>query len=78
MALLQIHQQHLSAVGLHDLGTNAERIRRLFAEITTALEKGEKTALEQVAPKEESEKQEAAKKKPAKKKTGRKKRATSR
>jgi uncharacterized protein (DUF1499 family) len=73
-----IDVRSVSRYGLHDLGTNAERIRRLFAEITTALEKGEKTALEQVAPKEESEKQEAAKKKPAKKKTGRKKRATSR
>ena len=67
----------MSRYGLHDLGTNAERIRKLFAEITTALEKGEKTALEQVAPKQETEKKDAAKKKPAKK-TGRKKRATSR
>jgi uncharacterized protein (DUF1499 family) len=72
-----IDARSVSRYGLHDLGTNAERIRKLFAEITTALEKGEKTALEQVAPKQETEKKDAAKKKPAKK-TGRKKRATSR
>jgi uncharacterized protein (DUF1499 family) len=74
-----IDARSISRYGLHDLGTNAERIRGLFAEITTALEKGEKTALEQVAPKEESaDKKDAAKKKKPAKKTGRKKRATSR
>lgn len=73
-----IDARSVSRYGWHDLGTNAERIRRLYAEITTALEKGEKTALEQVAPKEESaDKNDAAKKKPAKK-SGRKKRSTSR
>jgi uncharacterized protein (DUF1499 family) len=69
-----IDARSVSRYGLHDLGTNAERIRKLFAEITTALEKGEKTALEQVAPKEESADKKDAAKKPAKK-TGRKKRS---
>lgn len=72
-----IDARSVSRYGLHDLGRNAKRIRKLFAEITTALEKGEKTALEQVAPKQESADKKDAKKKPAKK-TGRKKRATSR
>lgn len=48
-----IDVRSVSRYGLHDLGTNAARIRALFAEVTTALEKGEKTVLEQVAPKEE-------------------------
>jgi uncharacterized protein (DUF1499 family) len=54
----------VSRYGLHDLGANAERIGKLFAEITTALEKGEKTVLEQAAPKkdEAAEKKEAAEK----------------
>ena len=51
----------VSRYGMHDLGANAERIRKLFAEINTALEKGEKTVLEQAAPK----KDEAAEKKQA-------------
>jgi uncharacterized protein (DUF1499 family) len=42
-----------SRYGLHDFGTNADRIRALYAEVTTTLEKGEKTVLEQAAPKEE-------------------------
>ena len=66
-----------SRYGLHDLGTNAARIRTLFAEITTALEKGEKTMLEQAAPKQEAVDKKDAAKKPAKK-TGRKKRSRSR
>jgi len=44
----------VSRYGLHDLGTNAARIRTLLAEVTAALEKGEKTVLEQVEPKEEA------------------------
>lgn len=48
-----IDVRSVSRYGLHDLGTNAARIRALFAEVTTALEKGEKTVLEQAAPKEE-------------------------
>jgi uncharacterized protein (DUF1499 family) len=73
-----IDARSASRYGLHDLGTNAARIRGLFAEITTALEKGEKTVLEQAAPKEEEAEKKAATKKPAKKKTGRKKRSRSR
>ena len=38
---------------MHDLGANAERIRKLFEEVTAALEKGEKTVLEQAAPKKD-------------------------
>jgi uncharacterized protein (DUF1499 family) len=39
-----------SRYGTHDLGANAERIRALFAEVKAALEKGEKTGLEQAEP----------------------------
>jgi uncharacterized protein (DUF1499 family) len=39
-----------SRYGMHDLGTNAEHIRTLFAEVQSALEKGEKTGLEQAEP----------------------------
>jgi uncharacterized protein (DUF1499 family) len=49
-----IDARSISRYGLHDLGTNAERIRALFTEITAALEKGEKTVLEQAEPKEEA------------------------
>ncbi|HSD93082.1 MAG TPA: DUF1499 domain-containing protein [Methyloceanibacter sp.] len=73
-----INARSASRYGLHDLGTNAARVRGLFAEITTALEKGEKTVLEQAAPKEEEAEKKATTKKPAKKKTGRKKRSRSR
>jgi uncharacterized protein (DUF1499 family) len=64
----------VSRYGLHDLGANAARIGKLFAEITTALEKGEKTVLEQAAPKkdEAAEKKEAAEKRT--KKRGKKRR----
>jgi uncharacterized protein (DUF1499 family) len=55
-----------SRYGMHDLGANAARIRALFEEINTALEKGEKTVLEQVAPKKEEE--SAKKPNPTKKK----------
>ena len=66
-----VDARSVSRYGLHDLGANAERIRTLFAEINTALEKGEKTVLEQAAPKEEAvEPKEAAKKRT--KKRGRK------
>lgn len=40
-----------SRYGMHDLGANADRIRALFAEVKAALEKGEKTGLEQAEPK---------------------------
>jgi uncharacterized protein (DUF1499 family) len=39
-----------SRYGMHDLGANAEHIRTLFAEVKAALEKGEKTGLEQAEP----------------------------
>lgn len=39
-----------SRYGRHDLGANAERIRKFFAEIEATLEKGEKTGLEQAEP----------------------------
>jgi uncharacterized protein (DUF1499 family) len=55
-----------SRYGMHDLGANAARIRALFEEINTALEKGEKTVLEQAAPKKEEE--SAKKPNPTKKK----------
>jgi uncharacterized protein (DUF1499 family) len=66
-----------SRYGLHDLGTNAVRLRGLFTEITAALEKGEKTVLEQAAPKEESADKKDAAKKPAKRRA-RKKRSQAR
>ena len=48
-----IDVRSVSRYGLHDLGANAARIRKLFEEVTAALEKGEKTVLEQAAPKKE-------------------------
>ena len=42
-----------SRYGMHDFGANADRIRAFYGEVTTALEKGEKTVLEQAAPKQE-------------------------
>ena len=72
-----IDARSVSRYGLHDLGTNAARIRALLAEVTAALEKGEKTVLEQVEPKEEAtDKKEVAK--PRAKKRGRKKRSGAR
>ena len=73
-----IDVRSLSRYGLHDLGTNAARIRALFAEVTTALEKGEKTVLEQAAPKEDAaaEKKDVTKKRV--KKRAKKRRSTAR
>jgi uncharacterized protein (DUF1499 family) len=68
-----IDVRSVSRYGAHDLGANADRIRALFAEVTAGLEKGEKTVLEQVAPKEE-ETDKAPVKKPAKKKGARRQR----
>ncbi len=45
-----IDVRSVSRYGMHDLGANAERIRTLFAEVKAALEKGEKTGLEQAEP----------------------------
>jgi hypothetical protein len=50
----QIDVRSVSRYGMADLGANAARIRALFEEITTTLEKGEKTVLEQAKPKEEA------------------------
>jgi hypothetical protein len=66
----QIDVRSVSRYGLHDLGRNAERIRALFSEVTAALEKGEKTVLEQAEPKDKDE--GAAGKKPAGKKRAKK------
>lgn len=51
----QIDARSVSRYGLHDFGQNAARIRALFGEVTAALEKGEKTVLEQAEPKEKEE-----------------------
>lgn len=45
-----IDVRSVSRYGQHDLGANADRIRSLFAEVKSALEKGEKTGLEQAEP----------------------------
>lgn len=75
-----IDVRSVSRYGLHDLGANAKRIRDLFAEVTAALEKGEKTMLEQVEPKKEEPAAKPGKtnKKGSKKKGGGKKRSTNR
>ena len=75
-----IDVRSVSRYGMHDLGANAARIRKLFEEVTATLEKGEKTMLEQAAPKTEepADKPGAANKKNSKKKGGGKKRSTSR
>ncbi|MGH6803826.1 MAG: DUF1499 domain-containing protein [Methyloceanibacter sp.] len=73
-----IDARSVSRYGLHDLGTNAARIRALLAEVTAALEKGEKTVLEQVEPKIESPEKKNVTKKRVKKKSGGKKRSGSR
>ena len=44
-----------SRYGMHDFGANAERIQAFYGEVNTALEKGEKTVLEQAAPEEAEE-----------------------
>lgn len=44
-----------SRYGMHDFGANAERIQAFYNEVNTALEKGEKTVLEQAAPEEAEE-----------------------
>ncbi|MGH6736365.1 MAG: DUF1499 domain-containing protein [Methyloceanibacter sp.] len=59
-----------SRYGMHDFGANADRIRKLYAEINTTLEKGEKTVLEQAAPKD-AEEPVAKPVEPARKKTKR-------
>ena len=51
----QIDARSVSRYGLHDLGRNASRIRKLFAEVNSLLEKGEKTVLEQAEPKDKDD-----------------------
>lgn len=72
-----IDARSVSRYGLHDLGANAKRIRKLFDEVNTALEKGEKTVLEQAAPKEEAAEPKDTTNKRVKKRGG-KKRSTGR
>ena len=60
---------------MHDLGANAARIRALFEEITTTLEKGEKTVLEQAKPKAAPAKKDATQKR-VKKRVKKKNRVT--
>ncbi|MBC8012904.1 MAG: DUF1499 domain-containing protein [Methyloceanibacter sp.] len=67
-----IDARSVSRYGLHDLGTNAARIRKLLGEVTAALEKGEKTVLEQAAPKEEAPGKKSVTKKRANKSGGKK------
>jgi uncharacterized protein (DUF1499 family) len=75
-----IDVRSVSRYGRTDLGANAARIRKLFEEVTAALEKGEKTVLEQAEPKKDDDaaKKGAANKKVSKKKGGGKKRSTNR
>jgi len=73
-----IDVRSMSRYGLHDLGTNAARIRALFAEVTTALEKGEQTVLEQAAPKEETATEKKGVSKKRVKKRVKKRRSTNR
>jgi uncharacterized protein (DUF1499 family) len=71
----QIDVRSVSRYSRHDFGANAKYIRKLFAEVTAALEKGEKTVLEQAEPKkDEADKQPQAIKKRAKK-TGNRRRS---
>jgi uncharacterized protein (DUF1499 family) len=69
----QIDVRSASRYGMHDFGANAKYIRKLFAEVTAALEKGEKTVLEQAEPKkDEADKAPQAIKKRSKKAGNRK------
>jgi uncharacterized protein (DUF1499 family) len=71
-----IDVRSVSRYGMTDLGANAARIRKLFEQVTAALEKGEKTVLEQAEPKKDdaAAKKGTANKKVSKKKGGGKKR----
>ena len=69
-----IDVRSVSRYGMHDLGANADRIRAFYGEVTTALEKGEKTVLEQAAPKTE---EPAAKPEPVIEKKKRRRRGAS-
>jgi uncharacterized protein (DUF1499 family) len=73
-----IDVRSVSRYGMTDLGANAARIRKLFAEVTAALEKGEKTVLEQAEPKKDDDAAKKGGAKLSKKKGGGKKRSTNR
>lgn len=73
-----IDVRSVSRYGSTDLGGNAERIRKLFAEVTAALEKGEKTVLEQAEPKKDEDAGKSPATKKSSKKSGRKKHSTNR
>jgi uncharacterized protein (DUF1499 family) len=68
----QIDARSVSRYGMHDFGANAKYIRKLFAEVTAALEKGEKTVLEQAEPKKDDAEKPKAIKKRSKKAANRK------
>jgi uncharacterized protein (DUF1499 family) len=72
-----IDVRSVSRYGLTDFGANAKHIRKLFDEVNTALEKGEKTVLEQAVPKEKAAEKTDTTNKRVKKRGG-KKRSTSR
>jgi uncharacterized protein (DUF1499 family) len=69
-----VDMRSASRYGQHDFGTNAARIRAFYGEVNTALEKGEKTVLEQTAPKKAEEPVAAPAKEIKKKKKRRRKR----
>jgi uncharacterized protein (DUF1499 family) len=73
-----IDVRSVSRYGRHDLGANADRIRKFYEEVTTALEKGEKTVLEQAVPKKDEAADKAAAVKKRIKKPGAKRRSTNR
>ena len=62
----RIDVRSVSRYGEHDLGSNAARVRALFAEVKTELEKGEKTGLEQAAKPKPTAKKKATKRKTTK------------
>ncbi len=68
----QIDARSVSRYGMTDFGANAKYIRKLFGEVSAALEKGEKTVLEQAEPKKEDEAKPQAIKKRSKKAANRK------
>lgn len=56
----RIDMRSASRYGEHDFGTNARRIRRLFAEVRSGLEKGEREALDMALAKRAREAREQA------------------
>jgi uncharacterized protein (DUF1499 family) len=68
----QIDARSVARYGMHDFGANAKYIGKLFGEVSAALEKGEKTVLEQAEPKKEDEAKPQAIKKRSKKVSKRK------